>query len=93
MHYVVSGMLAASLLMVTLAPDGSPGIAFGAPGSDAALSLPAGPVAEPPSTIPDDVVQQYCVGCHGPESPKGGLRLDQREAALRGGAHMRKVPR
>ena len=29
--------------------------------------------------------EQYCVGCHGPESPKGGLRLDQREAALRGG--------
>ncbi len=30
--------------------------------------------------------EQYCVGCHGPESPKGGLRLDQREAALRGGS-------
>ncbi len=29
--------------------------------------------------------EQYCVGCHGSESPKGGLRLDQREAALRGG--------
>ena len=31
------------------------------------------------------VFEQYCVGCHGPESPKGGLRLDRREAALRGG--------
>lgn len=77
MHYVVSGMLAASLLMVTLAPDGSPGIAFGAPGSDAALSLPAGPVAEPPSTIPDDVVQQYCVGCHNDRMLRGNLSLER----------------
>ena len=63
--------------MVTLAPDGSPGIAFGAPGSDAALSLPAGPVAEPPSTIPDDVVQQYCVGCHNDRMLRGNLSLER----------------
>ena len=77
MHYVVSGMLAASLLMVTLAPDGSPGIAFGAPGSDAALSLPASPVVDPPSTIPDDVVQQYCVGCHNDRMLRGNLSLER----------------
>ncbi|MFM7843579.1 MAG: c-type cytochrome domain-containing protein, partial [Planctomycetota bacterium] len=26
-----------------------------------------------------------CIGCHGPDEVKGGLRLDSREAALKGG--------
>ena len=35
--------------------------------------------------------EQYCVGCHGPESPKGGLRLDQQGPALRGGSSGRVI--
>ena len=35
--------------------------------------------------------EQYCLGCHGPESPKGGLRLDQKEAVLRGGKSGRAI--
>jgi mono/diheme cytochrome c family protein len=29
--------------------------------------------------------QKHCYQCHGPEKQKNGLRLDQREAALKGG--------
>lgn len=32
------------------------------------------------------VLAEHCVGCHGPDKQKGGLRLDSREAALDGGA-------
>jgi cytochrome c553 len=32
------------------------------------------------------IVQAFCVGCHGATKQKGGLRLDSRAAALRGGA-------
>src|SRR5258706_9322277 len=31
------------------------------------------------------ILQKSCVECHGPEKPKGKLRLDSREAALKGG--------
>jgi mono/diheme cytochrome c family protein len=31
------------------------------------------------------ILQQTCVKCHGPEKQKGKLRLDSREAALKGG--------
>lgn len=31
------------------------------------------------------ILEKSCVRCHGPERPKGGLRLDSREAALKGG--------
>lgn len=31
------------------------------------------------------ILQQNCVKCHGPEKQKGKLRLDSREAALKGG--------
>ncbi len=31
------------------------------------------------------VLVANCLGCHGPEKPKGGLRLDSRAAALKGG--------
>jgi mono/diheme cytochrome c family protein len=31
------------------------------------------------------ILQRSCVECHGPEKPKGKLRLDTREAALKGG--------
>src|SRR5207248_1546078 len=31
------------------------------------------------------VLVERCLSCHGPEKPKGGLRLDTREAVLKGG--------
>ena len=31
------------------------------------------------------ILQKSCMECHGPEKPKGKLRLDSREAALKGG--------
>src|SRR5262245_37639174 len=31
------------------------------------------------------IFQARCVGCHGPEKQRSGLRLDRREAALAGG--------
>lgn len=31
------------------------------------------------------ILQKSCVECHGPEKPKGGLRLDTKELALKGG--------
>jgi mono/diheme cytochrome c family protein len=33
------------------------------------------------------LLEQKCVQCHGPEKQKGGLRLDSREAALKGNEH------
>src|SRR5262249_12262570 len=33
------------------------------------------------------VLAEKCVGCHGPEKAKGGLRLDTREWVLKGGDH------
>lgn len=31
------------------------------------------------------ILQKFCVECHGPEKPKGKLRLDTKDAALKGG--------
>src|SRR5215813_4703816 len=31
------------------------------------------------------ILELHCVKCHGPEKPKGKLRLDTREGALKGG--------
>ena len=31
------------------------------------------------------VLATHCISCHGPKAQKGGLRLDSREALLRGG--------
>src|SRR5688572_4157948 len=31
------------------------------------------------------IFQAYCVKCHGPDKQKGGFRLDDKEAALKGG--------
>src|SRR5687768_6367727 len=31
------------------------------------------------------ILEAHCFQCHGPEKQKGGLRLDQKAAALRGG--------
>ncbi len=31
------------------------------------------------------VLEQACIGCHGPRKARGGLRLDSREAAMAGG--------
>ena len=31
------------------------------------------------------ILQRHCLKCHGPEKPKGGFRLDNRQSALQGG--------
>ena len=31
------------------------------------------------------ILQKHCISCHGPQKQEGGLRLDQRAAAMRGG--------
>src|SRR5262245_63169880 len=33
------------------------------------------------------ILAEKCVGCHGPEKAKNGLRLDTREGLLKGGDH------
>src|SRR5690242_10490174 len=33
----------------------------------------------------EPVLQKHCVVCHGPQQQMSGLRLDQKEAALKGG--------
>src|SRR5690242_11179347 len=33
------------------------------------------------------VLVEKCFACHGPENQKGGIRLDSREAILKGNAH------
>lgn len=50
-------------------------------------SLPE-PVKRPVRYFGDvhPVLAEHCVGCHGPDKQKGGLRLDSREAALEGGS-------
>lgn len=63
----------------------------------AALTATGAPVdvsqLPPASSAPVDftrdiqpLLEQSCLRCHGPEKPKGGLRLDSREAALKGGS-------
>src|SRR2546421_2809700 len=51
-----------------------------------AVALPA--MAEQPMDFDRDVrpiLEQHCFKCHGPEKQKGGLRLDVKPAALKGG--------
>ncbi|MEO6741120.1 MAG: DUF1553 domain-containing protein [Chthoniobacteraceae bacterium] len=57
-----------------------------------AASLNAGTELPPPVQREVDfardvrpLLQERCVGCHGPEKQKSGYRLDSREAALKGG--------
>jgi mono/diheme cytochrome c family protein len=49
--------------------------------------LPA-PAARPVDFDRDvkPIFDQSCLRCHGPEKPKGGFRLDNRESALKGGS-------
>src|SRR5205823_10479049 len=48
-------------------------------GTDAALSKP--------DFLHDiqPILAKYCYECHGPDKQKAGLRLDQKDAALKGG--------
>ena len=64
MNYVVSAMLFAGLLMVTLAPDAGPG-------SSAAYAIGA-----TSSEDSDAVVQAYCVRCHNDRMLRGNLSLE-----------------
>ena len=64
MNYVVSAMLFAGLLMVTLAPDAGSG-------SSAAYAIGATSSADS-----DAVVQAYCVRCHNDRMLRGNLSLE-----------------
>jgi hypothetical protein len=58
-----------------------------------AIGLFASVATLPAATIPEEhflakvqpLLERRCVSCHGPEKQKGGLRLDSRAAALKGG--------
>jgi mono/diheme cytochrome c family protein len=65
----------------------SRGIALGAEITDVDLTKLPPPSKEPVSFARDirPIFEQSCFQCHGPEKPKSGFRLDQREAALKGG--------
>ena len=67
MNHVVSAMLLAGLLMVTLAPDAGPRGYAPAPGSGEST---------PPIAAPDAVVQAYCVRCHNDRVLRGNLSLE-----------------
>ena len=64
MNYVVSAMLFAGLLMVTLAPDAGPG-------SSAAHAIGATASADSDATV-----QAYCVRCHNDRMLRGNLSLE-----------------
>ena len=51
------------------------------------VPLAAGAAPAPPEFDRDvkPILQKHCFQCHGPEKQKGGLRLDQKPSALRGG--------
>src|SRR5215467_1022936 len=49
-----------------------------------ALAAAAGPVSFSRDIEP--LLQKHCLVCHGPQQQMSGLRLDQKEAALKGGA-------
>lgn len=55
----------------------------------AATAAPLAAAAEPAAVDPArdalPILRRACVECHGPQKQKGGLRLDSRAAALRGG--------
>jgi hypothetical protein len=53
-----------------------------------ALVIVPNAIAAPPPDFDHDVkpiLEQYCFKCHGPEKHKGGLRLDQKSSAFKGG--------
>jgi hypothetical protein len=64
MNYVVSAMLFAGLLLVTLAPDAGPG-------SSAAHAIGATASADSDATV-----QAYCVRCHNDRMLRGNLSLE-----------------
>lgn len=56
------------------------------------LGLPPRTPPPPPGESPEaylhvvaPILDKYCVSCHGPEKPKGGLRVDSVAALLKGG--------
>ena len=84
MHYVISAMLVAGLLMVSLAPDTGRRVGSRAPGSVATLSPSAGSLVvrsnaalvRPSRAAPDAIVQEYCVSCHNERRLRGNLSLE-----------------
>jgi WD40 repeat protein len=52
---------------------------------DLAPSAPQAAAAAQNTVAAIDILRTECLGCHGPEKQKAGLRLDSRAAALQGG--------
>ena len=68
------------------------GLAGGAATLTAAVDLSKlpPPINKPNVTFDQDIrplFEASCVRCHGADRPKGGIRLDTREATLAGGEH------
>ena len=76
MNYVVTAMLVAGLLMVTLAPDAGRWGGGAVPGGPATLSPAPASLLGFPSATSDAVVQQYCVRCHNDRMLRGNLSLE-----------------
>ncbi len=77
--------LGAVLSLAAYWGSGLPGAGAEAPATPDLPPAAPGPVSYERDIRP--VLERSCLRCHGPERPKGGLRLDTREAALRGGHH------
>ncbi len=60
-------------------------VGSGASANTASVSAEEPPKREVFSTLIRPILQSNCVGCHGSEKTKGGLRLDSFEAMLKGG--------
>jgi glucose/arabinose dehydrogenase len=58
--------------------------------ASAAVAFAFAPASQPPAAIDfqrdvQPIFREHCIGCHGPTQQFGGLRLDRRADALRGG--------
>ena len=76
MNYIVSAMCVAGLLMVTLAPDMGLSRDNAAISNTVAVLLAPSSSAAPSNTVPDDIVQEYCVRCHNERRLTGNLSLE-----------------
>src|SRR5689334_10407702 len=59
------------------------GLVFAAPGASTAFAAGDGQIVFNRDIRP--IFADHCVKCHGPEKQKGGLRLDLKEHAMKGG--------
>ena len=84
MNTLVSAMLVAGLVLVGLAADlgRAPDARAHASGTWTSLGAPG--LAHPSDSIANEVIQTFCVRCHGERRQNGGLRLDGFDVAEAG---------